>query len=229
MNLKLIFAMLLSWGTLMAAAQDDTINDWINHSATGTVSSDGACGQRVLSATRKSDGLWIKTTGGMLRLQPLQCGAVHVSYGAEKAVKNYQDYVKDGTKPLAKYRVTEEQGKIIVSRTVPGIMIDKETGALTFTDNNGKPILKETSGHARFNAELDSVKPFCRFTLSPDEALYGLGQFRDGYESARQDTGVNPVQHTGGSACNQFHRWMGLDMDKSVTHAFQGFAQWNGV
>ena len=82
----------------MAAAQDDTINDWINHSATGTVSSDGACGQRVLSATRKSDGLWIKTTGGMLRLQPLQCGAVHVSYGAEKAVKNYQDYVKDGTK-----------------------------------------------------------------------------------------------------------------------------------
>jgi hypothetical protein len=57
MNLKLIFAMLLSWGTLMAAAQDDTINDWINHSATGTVSSDGACGQRVLSATRKSDGL----------------------------------------------------------------------------------------------------------------------------------------------------------------------------
>ena len=188
MNLKLIFAMLLSWGTLMAAAQDDTINDWINHSATGTVSSDGACGQRVLSATRKSDGLWIKTTGGMLRLQPLQCGAVHVSYGAENAVKNYQDYVKDGTKPLAKYRVTEEQGKIIVSRTVPGIMIDKETGALTFTDNNGKPILKETSGHARFNAELDSVKPFCRFTLSPDEALYGLGQFRDGYMNLRGKT-----------------------------------------
>lgn len=190
MNLRFIILMLLPWITFMAAAQDDTVNDWFDHSATGTVVSDGACGQRVLSCAKKSDGVWIRTSGGMLRLQPLQCGAVHVSYGAEKAIKSYHDYVKDGTKPLSKYRVTEADGKIIISRTAPapGVVIDKATGALAFTDGDGNVILSETPGHARFDIAVDSVKPFCRFSLSSDEALYGLGQFRDGYMNLRGKT-----------------------------------------
>lgn len=66
-------------------------------------------------------------------------------------------------------------------------MIDKETGALTFTDNNGKPILKETSGHARFNAELDSVKPFAvsRFLLT---RLSMVSDNSDGYMNLRGKT-----------------------------------------
>lgn len=180
--------MLLSWSALMATAQDDTVNEWINRSSADAVTFERTCGQRILSVKKKSDGLWLKTTGGMLRLQPLQCGAVHVSYGSGNMIKDYQDYVKDGTKPLSKYHVSDKKDKIIVSQTIPGIIIDKETGALVFTDADGNPILSEAAGQARYNTKQDSVKPFCRFTLSPGEALYGLGEYRDGHMNLRGKT-----------------------------------------
>lgn len=188
MNLRKIFTLLLPCVSLMAAAQDDTVNDWIDHSSTVSVASTGACGQRVLSFSKKSDGLWVKTSGGMIRLQPLECGSVHVSYGSENSVKSYHDYVVDGAKNLSNYRAVDKHGKIVVTRTVPGIIIDKATGALTFTDSDGNPILSETQGEARFNVLTDSVKPYCRFSLSSDEALFGLGQFRDGNLNLRGKT-----------------------------------------
>ena len=175
--------LLLPWSA--AVAQDDTVNEWIGHRAADSSAGDEATSQKVLSYTRKSDGLWIKTTGGDIRLQPMQCGAVHVSYGTKKSIDAYTDYVVDGRKPLSKYRVKDTGSEIVVSGTTPSVVVEKATGAIRFTDAAGHTLLKEAAGHARYDATGDSVTPFCRFTLQPEEALYGLGQFRDGYLNLR--------------------------------------------
>lgn len=185
MNPKVILTMLLSCLSFMAAAQDDTVNEWINHRSTVFGVNECATSQKVLSYSKKSDGLWIMTTGGAIRLQPLECGSIHVSYGDVNSIKAYHDYVVDGNKKLSKYRVTDSNGKIKVSNTIPSVILDKNSGALQFVDKDGKVILSELAGNARYNVSVDSVKPYCRFKISDDEALYGLGQFRDGFMNLR--------------------------------------------
>lgn len=185
MNIRNILILLLSCVACMAAAQDDTVNDFFGHKSSGTVAGVGATSQRVISYESRVDGLWLTTTGGAMRVQPLECGAVHISYGNEDAVRRYHDYVADGEKRLNKYKIKDNKSTIVVSNTIPGIIIDKASGALTFTDGKGNPILKESAGNARFNTVTDSVRPYCRFSLSPEEALYGLGQFRDGLMNLR--------------------------------------------
>lgn len=185
MNFKVILTMLLPCISLMAAAQDDTVNDWIDHKSTVSIFKDGSSEQRVLSYTNNAQGLWVKTSGGTIRIQPLKCGSVHVSYGTNNAITAYKDYVIDGKKPLSKYRVSDTGREIIISNTIPSVAIDKATGALSFLSKDGNVILSEKPGRARYNVCGDSVKPYCRFIISPNEAIYGLGQFRDGFMNLR--------------------------------------------
>lgn len=46
-------------------------------------------------------------------------------------------------------------------------------------------MLKEWPEKARMNVHGDSVSAYCRFQLQDEEALYGLGQFRDNLMNLR--------------------------------------------
>ena len=46
--------------------------------------------QQVKSWKREADGLWVKTTGGMLRLQPVSEGILRVTFGPEAIVRRHQ-------------------------------------------------------------------------------------------------------------------------------------------
>jgi alpha-D-xyloside xylohydrolase len=88
------------------------------------------------------------------------------------------------------FRVEEKPGQLIVASAELTVVIDKQTGALTFAKSNGEEITRE---RAKKPAELKEVtisgEPTYEvqqtFSLAPDESLYGLGQYNDSYMDYR--------------------------------------------
>lgn len=82
------------------------------------------------------------------------------------------------------FRVDEKPGQLIVASAELTVVIDKQTGALTFVKPDGVEIARE---RAEKPTELKDVtitgEPTYEvkqtFTLSTDESLYGLGQYND--------------------------------------------------
>jgi alpha-D-xyloside xylohydrolase len=88
------------------------------------------------------------------------------------------------------FRVDEKPGQLIVASAELTVVIDKQTGALTFVKPDGEEITRE---RVERPAELKEVtisgEPTYEvkqtFTLTPDESLYGLGQYNDSYMDYR--------------------------------------------
>jgi len=88
------------------------------------------------------------------------------------------------------FRVEEKPGQLIVASAELTVVIDKQTGALTYLKPDGAEIARERSENP---AELKEVtisgEPTYEvkqtFTLAPDESLYGLGQYNDSYMDYR--------------------------------------------
>lgn len=139
--------------------------------------------QHIISFKKEDRCLWVKTSGGYLRLQPVCDGVLRVSYGTRKAIDNLQNFAIDSAS-LATHKVSfkvKADGKSVsLNIGKYSARIDKTVGNITFLDAKGKQLVSETARKARGNVVGDSVCPADHFTLSADEALYGLGQFRDG-------------------------------------------------
>jgi alpha-D-xyloside xylohydrolase len=79
---------------------------------------------------------------------------------------------------------TERSGKITLSSYDATVVIDKATGAIEFLNGAGKKVLAAAgrdprSFDARRIASEDVYAIRQQFSISADEALYGLGQFED--------------------------------------------------
>lgn len=145
--------------------------------------------QRVQSYKAEGDGVWVRTTGGMLRLQPLGDGIVRVSYGTRQAIDGLQSFAVDSAyaaKAHDSFKIRKGKRSIDFSTASYTIRLDRALGSLSLLDAEGNVLVGEAEGKARLNAVGDSVCPYAKFRLkTADEGLYGLGQFRDGRLSLR--------------------------------------------
>lgn len=148
--------------------------------ATGTA-------QKVRRYQQTASGVRLETTGGILLLQPVGYGILHVRF--ESALP--QDTVRYPrellTAPLAGCRhvsspfsVAKDKATITVSTADYQVRVDRRQGFLMLLSADGTPLVSELPGAARINAVGDSVCPYTKFRLTNGEAVYGLGQFRDG-------------------------------------------------
>ena len=141
--------------------------------------------QQVNSWEKQTDALRIETSGGMLLLQPHISGSIHIQYGDNKRIKDYTSFAVTDKPQVAPFDVKEEKGLIALTTDRFHVTISKEDGHLAFYDRSGNLLVKEYPTEARYNLSGDSVKAFCKFQLNEKEAIYGLGQFRDGKLSLR--------------------------------------------
>lgn len=140
---------------------------------------DEGCPQTVTSMTLLAHGLELNTTGGFLRLQVVNAQVLHISYGTKKAVADRKSYITDGAYDGSKFQVSETNQAYVLQTGSCRAMVDKVSGYVSLYDADGKMLVTETPGKARMNVERDSVCPYTSFQLSSEDALYGLGQFRD--------------------------------------------------
>lgn len=159
--------------------------------------------QQVLSWQMDHGTLRIKTTGGNLLLTPLQAvdapvrsfshqtkeGAffskksscvLHVLYGTDDQLSRHKSLAIDKSPQPAPSSVEDHGDCLTLSTTGYHADISKQQGYIRLYDAQGRLLVEEWPGRARCNAVADSVVPQVRLRLQPQEALYGLGQFRDG-------------------------------------------------
>ena len=136
--------------------------------------------QTIQSWKQQNNTIWIETTGGTIRLQPYASGSLHVQYGDRHKIDSSTSFAITEAPQATSFDIKEDGNKLIITTERFKAEIDKPDGYLSFYDRSGNLLTKEFPGEARYSLTGDSVKAFCKFQLTDKEALYGLGQFRDG-------------------------------------------------
>ena len=141
--------------------------------------------QTVLSWKKEKQALWVQTSGGTLFLQPYDIGSVHVMFGSELEIENNKSFAVTQQPDIAEFDVEDTRREIILRSSCFSVTVNKKAGYISLLDKSGKLLLKEWPEKARMNVHGDSVSAYCRFQLQDEEALYGLGQFRDNLMNLR--------------------------------------------
>lgn len=141
--------------------------------------------QKIVSWEKKEQALWVKTSGGTLYLQPYSIGSLHVMFGSEREIKDNTSFAVTQQADIAEFSVKETKDDIILRSSSFTATVNKKKGYVSLLDKSGKILVKEFPEKARMNQHKDSVNAFCKFQLRDDEALYGLGQFRDNLMNLR--------------------------------------------
>lgn len=140
----------------------------------------------VLSANKQNDALSIKTTYGELKLIPYEFGVVRIQHIPENRISEPKNFAVIKEFSSAKYQLTDNKEEVILKTKNITVIVDKSSGELKFYNNENKLLLTENLPN--ISSSSDSIRPLSSFKISPKEALYGLGQFRDNALNLRNTT-----------------------------------------
>lgn len=145
--------------------------------------------QAVIGCEETENGIDITTTGGILSLQLCSNNALRVNFHP-KDFKETGSYSVAKMPTAAKFEV--DNNEVCVGMTWDGgsVKVNKSLGCLEFYGPDGARLLFESPHGARCNAVADSIFPGCNFEIQSSEALYGLGEFRDGLTNLRNSARV---------------------------------------
>lgn len=142
--------------------------------------------------TARPGDLALQVEGGRLLVRPLLDNAVRVRFtpGPADAVAAETPSLvltEKTTRPAARVRETDDT--LILSLPRLRATADRRTGALTFADPDGRVFLRELPGSRSFKPDTIQGGPTWSvaqaFDSPPEERLYGLGQFQDGFLDVR--------------------------------------------
>jgi alpha-D-xyloside xylohydrolase len=167
---------------------------WTSYEATVTlilVATVGlaSCGpsdaQRPLSTER---GLTIEADCGILSVIPIAEGALRVTCAPESVELSPSLVLIDASTDVPfSVDETDEAINLVTSRLTA--TYDHGTGALSFHDASGQPLLEEVPGARQVQSSTVQGEPTlaveARFHSPPDEGLFGSGQFQDGFLNIR--------------------------------------------
>ena len=142
------------------------------------------------SFQRSSNGVKVEAANETMSVTVCSERVLHVVISPTKNIP--ESNVPSVTKPChgVPFKLTSTAKKIVISTSSLRAAIDRASLAITFTDSAGKVILAEQSVNGR---EITPIKIGAfpsnevrqDFLLSPDEALYGLGQHQEGFLNVR--------------------------------------------
>ncbi len=142
---------------------------------------------QVLSFKDTGKSLKIELSDGSLNLTPMAENAVRVQFQKESVRKMPEwVYVKqDGSHPT--YHIKDDKRTITLQLGQMTVEIDKQSSRVNYYDGAGQLVLAEL-GRNLLPSLIQGEKTYCaeqHFESPKDEALYGLGQFQDGYLNVR--------------------------------------------
>jgi alpha-D-xyloside xylohydrolase len=142
----------------------------------------------VTSVTKDASGVTFAMTPGSMRIDVCADGILRVRYSLQGTIPvdaNMGFLVKKTWTPPA-FTQTETTTDVVIATAKVQVKVNKATGAVTFLDLGGAPILQETSGGGK-SLTAGTVNGESTYTCeqsfdSPaDEAIYGLGSMHDGF------------------------------------------------
>jgi len=139
---------------------------------------------------RKADGVTIHSANGMLHVAVCSERVIHV-------VASTTDVIPKSIVPAvihpcggAPFKVSTDASTVSIKTDAIRVEIDRAANSVRFLSVAGKPVLSEVpnGGRTLTPVNLDSTETYKirqDFLLSPDEALYGLGQHQEGFFNVR--------------------------------------------
>ncbi|HEU6446997.1 MAG TPA: glycoside hydrolase family 31 protein [Verrucomicrobiae bacterium] len=130
---------------------------------------------------KNSDGVTVKMNQGVLRLEIYSPRIVRVTYANGKKLPETKSFAVIGKPERTKWNLIESTNEIILRTDEIEARVNRATGAVSFFDKTGAPIVAENSDGGKSLTpnrvdHLETLRSRDEFNLSPGEAFYGLGQ-----------------------------------------------------
>ena len=134
---------------------------------------------------RQSDGMIVHLPSGQLRIQVVSDTVVRVAFSASADSFSRPSIMRvPGPAAATPFKISESPQSFTLATAKLRVVVNRDTGAVSFTDIAGKPILTEAPGGR--NLEPATVQGDTTFHVQQkwkaqqDESLYGLGQMQLG-------------------------------------------------
>lgn len=137
-----------------------------------------------------SAGITLLTRAGTMRIEFCGDQVVHVIASRGREIPASKVPVVTGRCRASGVRTNLGRGQIQLSTSALRVVVNAQTGALTFFSSDGKTVLAEPEqGGKSFDISSSSAVKTWQvqqtFMSPPDEALYGLGQHQEGFFNLR--------------------------------------------
>lgn len=140
--------------------------------------------QAIRKVTKTATGIEITLTGGVLSLHPMSDNAIRVRF-TENVTPTEPSLVFSTESKTPDFKLSETNNGIEVSTRLMKVLVNREDGAITFNDSEGKTLLHEKSGSRLIKPSSISGEKCLvaqqSFISPKDEYLFGTGQFQDGF------------------------------------------------
>ena len=145
----------------------------------------GLCqGQSVKSFFQTDDRIIINLSEGILSISPLDENAVRIKF-YKVTEPDIPEFIFTSSIAIPEFYVTDLSSTIEIKMKNMIVILDKQTGCLSFADNSGKIFLSEKDGTRKLIPDSVLNKPCVIAELSfispKNEYIFGLGQFQDGH------------------------------------------------
>lgn len=138
----------------------------------------------VVSWSKDDKGITVTLNPGILHIQVCNERILRVQYAKEGMIKPLPDIVQFKRWTPAAFTVSEKREMVFLKTKSVTVSIDKKNGVLSFADASGHPFLTEADSASRIVRSSGEGTPPWKiqqsFTASPDEFLYGMGQYQEG-------------------------------------------------
>jgi alpha-D-xyloside xylohydrolase len=144
--------------------------------------------QAVKSYEQAKEGINVTMADGMLGIYPVADNAIRIKLG-KGTEQVMPELIFTENSPIPEFKISETGSKLEVKTKKLTAILDKQTGALSYTDNTGKVFLSEKPGSRKLIAGSVMGEPCYEaeqsFQSPEGEYIFGLGQFQDGHYNIR--------------------------------------------
>ena len=144
---------------------------------------------QVIKWEKKKNALSVYTKGGTLELIPYLNRTVQIKFGYNKSLPNVKNYGVVNSQQLSTaFTINETNTSIVLKTPFYSIHIEKSNSERSFYNAAGRKVLQEFPDAGRMPVSNEQLILKDNFQLTPTEALYGLGQYRDRKLNLRSTT-----------------------------------------
>ena len=146
----------------------------------------------AITAHRGADGVTFALEGAVLRLQVWSDRIIRVTCAPGDALPEDKSFCVIAKSAPVEWDFRETPAGFLVTTAAVQARVDRQSGAVSFSDATGAPWLAETPGGRVFLPtpvrNLDARQAEQDFALGPNEAIFGLGQQASGSWNYRGQT-----------------------------------------
>jgi len=149
-----------------------------------------SCNRSSTKLEKLNDGIILNLKNGALKVQICTEKIARIVFDPERKFQLRKSLVVEKEWKPVPFEVSSDDGEIRLSTKELIILINKKSGALSFSDKNGRLYLREDQEKPRqlTGARVMGEKTYHlqqNFKLSPEEGIYGLGQHQEGIMNYR--------------------------------------------